>query len=112
MRERDRELKRRRHRRQKRLKKQPAEDIHRPERPSGTKRAVKKVPPTPAETAGNTSGNHAAAVAPPPAEAPPKKKPAAKKAPAKKAPAKPAAAEAPAPPAPAAADEPEEPQGA
>ena len=105
MRERDRELKRRRHRRQKRLKKQPAEDIHRPERPSGSKRAVKKVPPTPAET----TGNHAAAVAPPPTEAPPKKKPAAKKAPAKKAPAKPAE---PAPAAPTPSDEPEEPQGA
>jgi hypothetical protein len=108
MRERDRELKRRRHRRQKRLKKQPAEDIHRPERASGSKRAVKKVPPAPAET-----GNQAAAVAPPPTEAAPaKKKPAAKKAPAKKAPAKAAEAEAPAAPAPAAPEEPEEPQGA
>jgi len=108
MRERDRELKRRRHRRQKRLKKQPAEDIHRPERPSGSKRAVKKVPPATPEA----TGNHAAAVAPPPAEAAPaKKKPAAKKAPAKKAPAKAAEAEAPAPPAPAAPEEPEEPQG-
>jgi hypothetical protein len=83
MRERDRELKRRRHRRLKRLKKRPAEEAVRTvERPSGSKRAVKK-PPAPAADASSPSN---AAVAEPPAEAPKKKAP-AKKAPAKKAPA-------------------------
>jgi hypothetical protein len=84
MRERDRELKRRRHRRLKRLKKRPVEETHRTvERPSGSKRAVKKPPASPVEVSSN------AAPAAPSAE-PPKKKPAAKKAPAKKAPAPPA----------------------
>jgi hypothetical protein len=90
MRERDRELKRRRHRRTKQLKKRSAEDAHRIERSSGSKRAIKKPPAAPAEASGSAA-NHAA-VAEPPAEAP-KKKPAAKKAPAKKAPAPPAEVE-------------------
>jgi len=81
MRERDRELKRRRHRRSKRLKKRPAEDNLRTERPSGSKRAVKKVPPAPAES----PAGGAATAAAPPAEPAPKKKAPAKKAPAKKA---------------------------
>jgi large subunit ribosomal protein L22 len=86
MRERDRELKRRRHRRVKRLKKRHNEEAaHRvAERPTGSKRAVKKAPPAPAE--GNAA-SQGSAVGPAPAGEAPKKKPAAKKAPAKKAPA-------------------------
>ena len=107
MRERDRELKRRRHRRSKRLKKRPVEENLRTERPSGSKRAVKKVPPAPAESP--TGG--AATAAAPPAEPAPKKK-----APAKKAPAKKAVPPAEVPEAPENSGEggagPEEPQGA
>ena len=81
MREKDRELSRRRHRRIKRLKRKNQEEIqHRTERPAGSKRSVKKAPPAPAEA---TQGGPGPAEAPP-AEAPKKKAP-AKKAPAKKA---------------------------
>jgi hypothetical protein len=82
MREKDRELRRRRNRRIKRLKKRVLEEsAPKPERPTASKRAVKK-PPVPAEGL--------AEPAPPaaePAEKPEKaekKKPAAKKAPAPK----------------------------
>jgi trigger factor len=81
MREKDRQLSRRRHRRLKRLKKKGQEDHQlRTERAAGSKRALKK-PPGPAEAAAGATG---------PSEVPAEgvKKPAAKKAPAKKAPAK------------------------
>jgi hypothetical protein len=103
MRERDRALKRRRHRRSKRLKERPVEDAHRvAERASGSKRAIKKPPAAPGEASASPTN---AALAEPPAEAP-KKKPAAKKAPAKKAPAPPAEPEG------SGDGGPEEPQGA
>ena len=82
MREKDRQLSRRRHRRLKRLKQKGQEDHQlRTERAAGSKRTPKKTSPGPAEAAGGIAG---------PAEVPSDtgKKPAAKKAPAKKAPAK------------------------
>ena len=108
MRERDRELKRRRHRRTQRLKKRHNEEaLHRSaERPTASKRTVKKAPPAPAEANSAPQGN--AATAAPTEEPAPKKKPAAKKAPARKAPAP-----APEPEGGSAEDSPgpEEPQG-
>ena len=81
MREKDRKLSRRRHRRIKRLKKRTQDEVqHRTERPAGSKRSVKKAPPAPAEATQGSPGP----VEAPPAEAPKKKAP-AKKAPAKKA---------------------------
>ena len=107
MREKDRELSRRRHRRIKRLKRRNQEEIqHRTERPAGSKRSIKKAPPAPAEA---TQGSPGPAEAPP-SEAPKKQAP-AKKAPAKKAPAKKAVpAPVPAPEGEGGEPGPEEPQ--
>ena len=88
MRERDRELKRRRHRRTKRLKKRHNEEALQrsaAERPTGSKRTVKKASPAPAEANSAPSGNAAAKAGPAEEAPPPKKRPAAKKAPARKA---------------------------
>ena len=97
MREKDRELRRRRQRRLKRLKKrQPVETTAgKPERAQASKRAPKKPPH--AETP--DSGGTATAAAPASADDA-KKKPAAKKPAAKKAPAKPAEGSESAPEAP------------